>query len=418
MKVWLITVGEPLPTDKGKNRLLRTGLLANALVEKRHDVTWWTSTFDHWRKVHRSDPDTVLKVGSRLQIVLLRGIGYRKNVSVSRLVDHALVGLRFSRMAKKYPRPDVILCSLPTLELSLAAVRYGRHRNIPVVLDVRDLWPDLFVELAPPRWRALAKLAFAPMFQAARVACRGATAIIGNSPGHVEWGLRHAGRGGGPWDRVFPFGYSQQRPDDESIHQARRFWGKYGLADKPEKCFVVCFFGTISRQFDLATVIAAARRLEERGRDFKFVLCGTGGALDDYKKLAGDCASVVFPGWVPLPEIWTLMQVSDVGIAPYQDGGVHQHNLPNKPIEYMSAGLPIVSSLSGYLQELLSVNDCGVTYRHGDADSLAHTLNDLYENEARVRAMSRNSSELYKRKFVAEQIYRDMSEYLEAVCRP
>ena len=410
-----MTVGEQLPTDEGQNRLLRTGLLANALVERGHEVTWWTSTFDHWRKSHRFERDTVVNAKARLRIVLLHGTGYRTNLSLRRIVEHAVVALHFSRHARKSPRPDVILCSLPTLELSLAAVRYGRRTRVPVILDIRDLWPDLFLEFTAPRWRPLARLALAPLFAAARMACKGATAIIGNSPAHVDWGLAHAARARGPWDRDFPFGYSEQAPDAESMRRARLFWSRYGLADKPEGCFIVCFFGTISRQFDLATVISAARKLAERGREFRFVLCGTGGALDHYKKLAAGCASVIFPGWVPLPQIWTLMQMSDVGIAPYQDGGVHTHNLPNKPIEYMSAALPVVSSLSGYLQEVLATNECGITYRHGDAEALTRVLIDLDSDRGRLRRMSRNARELFKCKFVAERIYQDMSEYLEAV---
>ena len=43
MRIWLITVGEPLPTD-GAERLLRAGILADMLSAKGHDVVFWTST--------------------------------------------------------------------------------------------------------------------------------------------------------------------------------------------------------------------------------------------------------------------------------------------------------------------------------------------------------------------------------------
>jgi len=414
VKVWLITVGEPLPTDEGKNRLLRTGLLANTLAQSGHDVTWWTSTFDHWRKHHRFKRDTVLSFGT-IKIVLLKGIGYRKNVSIRRLLDHVLIALRFSKLAATGARPDVILCSLPTLELALAAVSYGRRTNVPVVIDIRDLWPDIFLELAPARWRSLAKMLLTPLYWEARQACQSATAIIGNSPGFVKRGLRYASRSRGPWDRDFPFGYSERVPDDEARAQAIGFWSKYGLAERTERRFVVCFFGTLSRQFDLATAIAAARRLSGRGREFKFVFCGTGGSLEEYKRLTGDCPDIIFPGWVGAPEIWTLMRTSHAGLAPYEEGEAHRENLPNKPIEYFSAGLPVISSLSGYLKEVLESNDCGVTYRHRDVDSLVRALIALYDDRTRLRAMSENAYALYRRRFVAETVYKEMMEYLERV---
>ena len=43
MIVWLVTVGEPLPTDPGSPRLLRAGILAGLLAEKGHVVHWWSS---------------------------------------------------------------------------------------------------------------------------------------------------------------------------------------------------------------------------------------------------------------------------------------------------------------------------------------------------------------------------------------
>lgn len=415
MKVWLITVGEPLPVSESKNRLLRTGLLANALINKGHKVTWWTSTFDHTSKQHRFDRDSVLRPEENLEIMLLHGVGYKKNVSLGRLLDHAIIAFKFLTRSASTPRPDIILCSLPTLELGVAAVRYGKRMGVPVILDVRDLWPDIFLELVPKRWRSVAKVGLLPMFWAVRMACRGATGIIGNSPGFVDWGVRYAERPRCRWDRDFPFGYSQQTPSNVLMEEARLFWTKFGLNGKREDCFVVSFFGTISRQFELDTVIEAARRLEEGERKFKFVLCGAGDAVEGYKKLAGNCESVIFPGWVGAPEIWTLMQMSNAGLAPYKNGEGFKDNLPNKPIEYLSAGLPVVSSLNGYLQVLLKENECGLTYRGGDAGSLVDTLVNLYDDRSVLHLMSKNAFALYKKKFVAEKIYEELIDYLEQV---
>ena len=53
MRAWLLTVGEPLPCDGPNERLHRTGLLAEALHSRGHEVLWWSSTFDHARKRFR-----------------------------------------------------------------------------------------------------------------------------------------------------------------------------------------------------------------------------------------------------------------------------------------------------------------------------------------------------------------------------
>src|SRR5439155_9149672 len=149
MRVWLITVGEPLPVDGTGDRPYRTGLLARFLIEAGHEVLWWSSTLDHIRKRLRAPESVSLDVEDKLRLVLLHGMPYRRNVSISRLINHIGIAREFERLAPAQPRPDIIVCSLPTLELSDAATRFGGEHGIPVVLDVRDLWPDIFVDVLP-----------------------------------------------------------------------------------------------------------------------------------------------------------------------------------------------------------------------------------------------------------------------------
>lgn len=46
MNIWFIQIGEILLLEE-KARKMRTSLLAYKLVERGHNVLWWTSAFDH-----------------------------------------------------------------------------------------------------------------------------------------------------------------------------------------------------------------------------------------------------------------------------------------------------------------------------------------------------------------------------------
>lgn len=414
MRVWLITVGEPLPTDAGRERLFRTGILASTLVARGHEVVWWTSTFDHARKRQRFHTDTTLDVNDRLRIILLHSVAYRKNVSVVRVINHCGVARKFSRLAESEVRPDIILSSMPTVELSLAATEYGGKKGVPVVLDVRDLWPDIFVEVVPAWARGVFQWLLTPMFKSARNACANATAITGITPAFVDWGVNYALRKRTPWDRDFPLAYTSTLPSPHAILGAERFWERHGVTKDGQE-FVACFFGALGEQSELETVIDAARELNSRGGRFRFVFCGTGDRLGFYKKRAHGCGSVVFPGWVGAVEIWSLMRMSAVGLAPYRNSPSFMASIPNKAIEYLSAGLPIISSLNGTLKDLLSAHDCGVVYESGNAAHLASVLHDLSRAPDRRKALSDNASKLYQARFVAETTYREMSGYLEGL---
>jgi glycosyltransferase involved in cell wall biosynthesis len=228
----------------------------------------------------------------------------------------------------------------------------------------------------------------------------------------VDWAIGNAGRARTHRDVAFPFGYSSATPDGAAAEEADKRWDDLGIGRYPGE-FVICFFGFFGRHYEIEMVIEAARRLESDRRPFKFVLCGTGDNLERYRTLAGGCASVVFPGWTNEVEIWTLMRRSAVGLAPYKPTSTLSRNLTNKPIEYWSAGLPIVSSLKGVLEQLLAENDCGLTYEYGDSKGLADMLTGLSDDPDRLRTMSENARRLYLKTYTADKVYDAMVRYIE-----
>jgi glycosyltransferase involved in cell wall biosynthesis len=192
------------------------------------------------------------------------------------------------------------------------------------------------------------------------------------------------------------------------------FWNKLGLAPGQSE-FVACFLGTVGRQFDLETALDAAMRLQSEGYRLKVVICGVGEKLNALKQLASGHANIVFPGWVDWKQIWALMCMADVGLAPYIGGVGFERNIPNKVIEYLAAGLPIVSSLGGDVKELLERHKCGVTYRCGDSAALAELLKEVLGDRQRLVAMSGNAKRLFETTYGAEKVYGEMIEYLREV---
>jgi glycosyltransferase involved in cell wall biosynthesis len=343
-------------------------------------------------------------------------IGYSGHVSFARILNHYLVADRFHRFACNESVPDIILCSLPTLELSVEATAYGRKNSVPVVIDARDMWPDIFLEPVPVLLRPLAKVALQPFRAMARRACSGASAVIGITPRFVEWGLMYAGRERAALDRDFPLAYPEPRLPAADLSSAIRRWVSMGVR---KDRFVACFFGMLGARhlLEIEPVIEAARILKGHERDFLFVLCGTGDQLDCYKHLAKDCPNVLFPGWLGAADIWALMQLASVGLAPYASSPSFVISVPNKAIEYFCGGLPVVSSLKGTLAELLAAHRCGATYENGNAQELAALLVDLRAHPVRLAEMSQNARSLHESRYKAETVYQNMVDHLIQVCQ-
>ena len=409
MNIWIVAVGEPLPIEQSNERLLRAGILSKLLAARGHQVTWWTSTFLHMKKRHVFDSDRVIEVEPGIRMRLLHGLAYDSNVSLRRLIDHWIIGRKFARQAASEMRPDLILCSFPTIELSLQAVKYGRRESVPAVLDVRDLWPDIFVTLAPKGLRSLVRLVLAPYFSMTRRAFEGASAVVAINEGFVDWGVKRAGRIRTNRDRAFPMGYPDDKPSEDAIQVARRFWDDRGVAG--ESVFKAIFVGNIGRQFEFEPIVEVARRMA--GEPVQFIICGTGNFSETLGRLAKELPNILLPGWVGSDEIWTLMRMSQVGLAPYHAEESFTHSLPNKALEYFSAGLPIISSLPGALQKLLNSSECGFTYPNRDTDALEENLRKMINLPSLRKRMGDNALDLFTSRFSAGRVYNDMLDHLE-----
>ncbi|BCV20672.1 hypothetical protein hamaS1_07410 [Moorella sp. Hama-1] len=188
---------------------------------------------------------------------------------------------------------------------------------------------------------------------------------------------------------------------------------KHGIGEIDNTSIILCFFGTMGHQLDMETVIEAAKRLLEI--PVKIVLCGDGDSLERYRKMADGCSNLIFPGWVGAGEIRTLMSLASAGLAPYRSSPSFIRSIPNKAIEYLSAGLPIVTSLDGKLRTLIDECKCGYWYRNGDVDGLVSIVLRMYKNREELKALSVNSTRVYNERFNARKIYGQLADYLEIV---
>lgn len=409
MNVWLIVTGERLPIDEGDSRPLRVGILADILVEKGNKVVLWSTTFNHARKKYRFNTDTTIQINDRFQIKLLHSfVPYSTNISVRRIINYKIIAQKFTRQLRLEPKPDVIVCAFPTIELSLAATEYGKESGIPVVVDVRDLWPDSFISVFPEKFRWLFKVFLYGHFKKTRRIFEECTAIIAVSDSYLQWSLSYANRIKRKNDAVFPLGYPEIVVSDIQIKAVASNLQNIGV----DSSKVICWFiGTFGKSYDLLTVIKAARELERNNyRNVQFVFSGEGDNYANYLKSAEGLSNVIFTGWVDLAQIAYLKSVSGIGLAAYAKEAFQ--GLPNKIFEYMSAGLPILSSLRGETEQLLNSNQCGFTYEAGSVNDFLDKFLILVKDNNLKISMGVNSTRLIKTQYSAEIVYPKMVDLL------
>lgn len=414
MKIWLAHVGEPLPIDAKNERQLRMSLIARSLAERGHEVTWWTSTFDHTHKRQRFAKHTRVEVAPNLVLQLLLARPYASNISIDRLRNHREAATAFEKMASEVSPadlPDVIFATMPTVELAAAAARFGAKHDIPVVIDVRDLHPDIYLSLVPRVARGPAKAALTPLYRDLRTALKLATSIVAIAPSFLDWALRHAGRAPRPTDRVFPLAYPELDVSEESVREGGRDLEAMGVRSDRK---ILWYVGTFNRWIDLDPPIEAARIFAKSGReDFQFVLSGSGDFGEQWRRQAAGLPNVVFTDWVDIPRLVHMRRAAWAGLAPYREGF---HTVGNKLFEYMAGGLPILLSIDGDARKIIDAHEAGLAYKGGDAQSLVNAIESMTVPGVRER-MSSNSFDAFRNHFSAEKVYAEMIDFVLSLPR-
>lgn len=416
MKVWIVTPYEPLPLFSPEVRSYRCGMLAKALLDNSHEVVFWTSTFDHFKRKEMPVEGGAgpYAAGKKLTMRYLRGKGYGQRTYIRRYVHNRMLADSFLSMAADTAdTPDIIYVQIPTLELADSVITYAAARKVPVLVDIRDRWPDVYARLLPSALRPLTPYLFYPEYKRLRrilSKCAGVTAV---SEDFLRWALARSEKELSESDRVFYLGYPDIALPRPSSAAALKIRADYGLSDDT---FLITFGGTFCSSFDLDTVLKAAKRLAAQdAKMVAFLLAGDGEDFMRVKSMANGIPNAVLPGRVSPAELYRILSVSDAGLAPYASDALM--SMPNKPFEYMSAGLPIIHSLKGELKSFANKFNLGFYYEADSPESLLNVVGSLLNHPEHAVEIGNNARNLFSSCFSDSVVYKQFVSHMEFVVK-
>lgn len=410
MKFWILQTGEPLQIDKSGLRPMRAINLSNELVKRGHSVILWSSDFDHFSKSHRFGKMTKIKYSDFLEIRLIASRGYRSNVGISRLIDHLQLGWNLKKMMRKESRPDLGFIGYPPIEPAWVMTKFLEKHAIPSVLDVKDAWPDVLLRGFPSRLRLFGRLLLTPYFLIMKSTFKSSTYLSSISPDFLSWALNRVPRDQKDFDRVNYLSGSNMNFSDTEISDAEKFWDLQGVREDGN--FRCTYIGSLTDSLDFQRIFEAAR---DTGVDF--VIAGAGASEEKFRTQSNDLQNVTFAGWVSAAQATVLAKRSTLLLAPYIELDDFKISLPNKFIDSLMHGRPMITSLSGFPKEFIEMNKIGKHYSNDEEGSLSALIKNLSVNSSEIKQMGINAQKLFQESFAGEIVYSKLADDLEEIIR-
>ena len=395
----ILYISQYFPPEMGAPAA-RVSELARHWVAAGHEVTVLTGFPNHptgeihpdyrsrfWRLICKENLDDVRVVRTWLLPVPNRKAWERMANYLSFLLSAALTGTFLSK-------PDVVIATSPQLFVGLAGYWVSRVKRIPLVFEVRDLWPESITASgmgtnAGPALRALA--------WTARFLYRKAERIVVVTPAFRKELVEKHDIDKGKISIVLN-GVETTLFDDRANGKA--FRERLGL----DGSFAVSYIGTLGMAHGLGTFLQVAGMVQDREPGIRFLLVGTGAEEDRLRCLAVELGlnNVHFHGPVPRDQVPEVIAASDACAVLLRRRDVFKTVIPTKMLEFMAAGRPVLLGVEGQAKEILDAAGAGIAVEPENVNDLADAVMKLFHDRSAGEQLGRNG-----RAFIHSHLTRD-----------
>jgi putative colanic acid biosynthesis glycosyltransferase WcaI len=290
--------------------------------------------------------------------------------NLKRLLNYASFAFTCLYALARAARPDYIFVDSPPPLLGVPGWIAAKWWNVPLILNVADLWPDSVRDLGVMRDGLLVDLAY----KLERWIYRHSTVVTAVTEGIRDSLLKSKGL---PREKVLflPNGvdttFFRPSPPDEALKN------KLGLAGKK----IILYAGNHGYAGALEQILYVAQCLGHEN-SCHFLLVGEGPEKQKLVELAATLglSNVTFHDQVPLEAMPAFVSICDVAVVTLRKSQVMAGARPAKAFVMMAGGKPIVLAAEGEAARLVHVSGAGVVVPPQDHQALASVLQTLLKH--------------------------------------
>ena len=300
-------------------------------------------------------------------------------------------------------KPDIIYISLPPLSTVDKVVKWACEQRIPVIIDIIDPGPDVFLKVFPSTIKGWAKIPLWPFYNKLKRITTNSSGISSISKQYTDWAKSFTKE-----KKPSAFFYPAIQLDD--VKEA--FNKLSSILKKQEDKLRIIYAGSLASSYDIPIILDAAEVMEKRhpGKT-EFIIAGVGPQENIIKER--NLSNVQYLGWLGQEEIYKQFYLADIGLTQHTNGATQ--SVTYKLFDYLSAGLPILNSLQSEMADIITNNKVGFNNKTGDVNGLVTNIEKFLSNKSLLANYKQNALHLTEEKGDSKIVYHQLIEFVESV---
>lgn len=349
--------------------------LAKALVNRGHNVTIFAAGYHYTlleETMEYANGLYKIEIREGMRFVWIKTFPYRKN-DFRRLINIVSYAWRLYCIVPKLElgNPDIVIGSVVHPFAPLVAAKFARRYDVPFVYEIRDLWPQTFIDMGVWSEKGL-KSRFFKYLETISVAK--SKLIITLSPDTKAYIHQHYGEKAilylpnGVDLTAFEKNYCKHQniASDRVINRLKTL--------KKHQKFIALFTGAIVQSNNIDLFLRCAEQL--KNARIHIVLVGKGMERSKYEAriAAAELDNIELLDPVKKTLVPVLLRTADALML--VQGKVHWGSM-NKLFDYMAAGRPILTALYAGHNNVVSQAHCGLAADPENAADFTDKLETL-----------------------------------------
>ncbi len=288
-------------------------------------------------------------------------------------------------------KPDVIIITSPPLFLGISAIIYSKIKKVPMLFEVRDLWPESAIDTGVVNNKLIIKLAY----WLEKVSYKSASVINVLTPAFRDALIK---RKGVPANKVIyipnaaDFSLSDSLLNNNTKLTLRN---DYGLHDK----FIITYVGAHGVANHLDQILDTAKLVNQY--NVVFVLIGNGMEKSKLinRAIAENINNVIFLDSVPKADVFKYILDSDMGTSVLKRVDTFKTVYSNKTFDYFACKKPVFMLIDGVSRELVENAKAGVYVEPENPKEFAEKIKEYLDDRQRIQTEGKNGYEFAKQNF-------------------